>query len=97
MAEAPITVECPEDQWTKVSTGVKIAKLFAHPAFTLASYVYTYRPTGAAAPDQADRDIEGVPVFTAKKPIKPVNSEDAIDSYIWCENRDGKVILWTIE
>jgi hypothetical protein len=83
----PAVIACPTGQWTKVATNVvsgNISKIRP-----LAKYFQTFRLTGNPAPTDLS---EAVPMFQGtEKLAEQINSNSAIDVYVYCKVRAGSV------
>lgn len=82
----PVIVECPKDVWTLVAenqtTGIiHILKVDS------SAYLQTYRDTGGGAPATPADDGEAVPF----RNFLQISSAAAIDVYIKCLGKDGRV------
>lgn len=80
----PLTIT--ENQWTKVAIGVftgNIQRLNTNPNI----YLQVYKMTGEAAPTL---ESEGAILFEESS-SETIESDDAIDVYIWAKGNDGKI------
>lgn len=80
----PISVNCPEGQWTLVATATtgQIHKKIEGPV-----YLQTYRPTGSPAPTVKG---EGV-LFFEGYISADISFSSIADVYIWCDGANGAV------
>jgi hypothetical protein len=85
VVSAPVTVICPEGQWSIVATATtgQIHKIINGP-----TYLQTYRPTGSAAPTSRN---EGVRIFSDGCLHADISFSSTADIYIWCDNGNGRV------
>lgn len=83
----PSIVACPTGVWTIVATNVVTGNI--HRLKTISKYLQTYRLTGESAPVNLS---EAVPMFEGPdKRIEQIQSNQAIDVYIWCKRVAGSV------
>jgi hypothetical protein len=81
----PVLTDCPKGQWTKVAAGV-IRGTMKRKGL-LAKYFETYRLADDPAPTTFD---EAMPVFVSTNTAL-IEAQVAIDVYIWCKVKAGKV------
>ena len=85
-ATNPVFVDVPKGAWKKVATNVLKGNIgLTSGRSTMCNA--TFKDTGDAAPTSA---LDGVPVFELISKIA-ISNTTAIDVYLWCVNRDGRV------
>ena len=83
----PVGIDCPKDVWTLVASGVLTGKLENDDSD--ADYFATYRVAGDPAPTTLDNATR---IFSDTKDAG-ISSTEAIDVYIQCQTKDGRVVV----
>jgi hypothetical protein len=82
----PVFINLPANTWTIVATNVVTGVI--RRADPSPKYLHTYRDTGGTAP--TDR-AEGLPVFIENPDFETINSNTAIDVYLYPVSKAGRV------
>jgi len=82
----PVSVNCPQNTWTKVATAVQNICIWRSDK-SPAAYLMTYRISGSAAPTS---QLEGQPLFIDKY-FERIQSAFSLDVYIMAIGENGAV------